>query len=323
MQAPGSAAARVKSAATKRPPIADQARPQQAHSQTPPPAPCRAKAVGSASCAALWHLPDSAPLCHPCPGLITASALPAFDDNYVWLLHAPDAGSIVVDPGDAGVVMAEVERGLELAAILITHHHGDHTGGIVELQRQLGLPCFAPADPRVPGELQHIGDGDELRLRGWPEPICAIATPGHTRSHLSYLVGGHLFCGDTLFSLGCGRLFEGDPEQMHASLQRLAALPANTLVCCAHEYSATNARFARTVDPENKALQSRVEAIADARREGRPSLPVPLASELECNPFLRAQCPEIRAAAEARCGRALASPAEVFGVLRRWKDDFR
>lgn len=279
--------------------------------------------MGSASCAADWHLPDSAPPNPPDACLFTVSALPAFDDNYLWLLHAPEAAAIVIDPGDAGVVLAEVERGLKLAAILITHHHADHTGGIVELQRRLGLPCFAPADPRIPGELRHVGDGEALRLDGWPTTIEAIATPGHTRSHLSYHVGGHLFCGDTLFSLGCGRLFEGDAEQMHASLMRLAALPAETLVCCTHEYSAANARFAQAVDPDNRALRARAQAIADARREGRPSLPVPLASELECNPFLRAHRPEIRAAAEARCGHALATAAEVFGVLRRWKDEFR
>ncbi|SDD08944.1 hydroxyacylglutathione hydrolase [Aquimonas voraii] len=279
--------------------------------------------MGSASCAADWHLPDSAPPSTPCACLITVSALSAFDDNYLWLLHVPEAGAIVVDPGDAGVVLAEVERGLELAAILITHHHADHTGGIVELQRRLGLPCFAPADPRIPGELRHVGNGEALRLDGWPASIEVIATPGHTRSHVSYFAGGHLFCGDTLFSLGCGRLFEGDAEQMHASLQRLAALPAETLVCCTHEYSAANARFAQTVDPDNRALRIRAEAIANARRAGRPSLPVSLASELACNPFLRVHRPEIRAAAEAWCGHALSAATEVFAALRRWKDEFR
>lgn len=279
--------------------------------------------MGSASCTTDWHLPDSAPPTPPDACLFTVSALPAFDDNYLWLLHAPEAAAIVVDPGDAGVVLAEVERGLELAAILITHHHADHTGGIVELQGRLGLPCFAPADPRIPGELRHVGDGERLELQGLPQSIDVIATPGHTRSHVSYLVGGHLFCGDTLFSLGCGRLFEGDAQQMHASLQRLAALPAETLVCCTHEYSAANARFAQAVDPDNAALRARAQAIADARRAGRPSLPVTLTSEHECNPFLRAHRPEIRAAAEARCGHALATAAEVFGVLRRWKDEFR
>jgi hydroxyacylglutathione hydrolase len=255
--------------------------------------------------------------------LITVSALPAFDDNYLWLAHTPEAGTIVVDPGDAKVVLAEVERGLELAAILITHHHADHTGGIVELQRSLDLPCFSPVDSRIPGDLKPVTDGERIDLDGWPASIRVIATPGHTRSHVSYHVGDHLFCGDTLFSLGCGRLFEGDAAQMHASLQRLAALSAGTLVCCTHEYSEANARFAQAVDPDNAALRARARAIVAARREGHSSLPVPLASELECNPFLRAHRPEIRAAAEAWCGRALATPVEVFAVLRRWKDEFR
>lgn len=255
--------------------------------------------------------------------MITVSALPAFDDNYVWLLHAPDAGAIVVDPGDAQVVIEEVERGLELAAILVTHHHADHVGGVVELQRRLGLPCFAPADARIPGQLRCVEDGELFTVDGWPDSIRVIATPGHTRSHVSYHIDGHLFCGDTLFSLGCGRMFEGDAQQMHRSLQRLAALPANTLVCCAHEYSAANARFAQAVDPNNTSLRTRARAIAAAREQGRSSLPVALSCELECNPFLRVDQPEVRAAAEARCGHSLEAPDQVFGALRRWKDEFR
>lgn len=255
--------------------------------------------------------------------MLTPAALPIFEDNYVWLLAAPDGSAIVVDPGEAEPVLRAQASGLDIRAILVTHHHADHVGGVEQLQARLGLPCFAPEDARIPGELNVVRDGEVLAIAGWSAPVQVIATPGHTRSHLSYVCAGHLFCGDTLFSLGCGRLFEGSPEQMHVSLQRLASLPGDTLVCCTHEYSASNARFARTVDPQNLALRERERAIAEARAAGQPSLPVSLASELECNPFLRVDQPGIRAAAEAWCGRELPLLEQVFGALRAWKDGFR
>jgi len=255
--------------------------------------------------------------------VFTLAALPIFDDNYVWLLSAADGSAIVVDPGDAEPVLRAQAAGLDIRAILVTHHHADHVGGVEQLQARIGLPCFAPDDARIPGDLNVVRDGEALAIAGWNAPVQVIATPGHTRSHLSYVCAGHLFCGDTLFSLGCGRLFEGSPEQMHASLQRLASLPGDTLVCCTHEYSASNARFARSVDPHNLALRERERAIAEARAAGQPSLPVSLASELAFNPFLRVDRPEIRAAAEAWCGRELPLPEQVFGALRAWKDGFR
>lgn len=251
------------------------------------------------------------------------TALPILDDNYIWLLAAPDGAAIVVDPGEAGPVLSAQAAGLDLKAILVTHHHADHVGGVEELQQRLGLPCFAPEDPRIPGALTHVHEGQTLQIAGWPAPIAVMATPGHTRSHHSYLCSGHLFCGDTLFSLGCGRLFEGSPAQMHASLQRLAALPEQTLVCCTHEYSAANARFACTVDPDNSKLRERARHISEARANKCPSLPVRLDSELDCNPFLRVERPEIRAVAEAWAGERLDTPEAVFGALRAWKDGFR
>lgn len=255
--------------------------------------------------------------------MLTLTALPAFDDNYIWVLRAPDGAAIVVDPGDAEVVLRARSPGLRLLAILLTHHHADHVGGVVRLQSELGLPCFGPDDSRIPGKLSTVRDGEMLEIEGWSEPVRVIATPGHTRSHLSYVVAGHLFCGDTLFSLGCGRLFEGTPEQMHASLQRLASLPADTWVCCTHEYSAANARFALEVDPANANLRDRAAAITAARARGDRSLPVRLGSELICNPFLRCSDDAIRAAAENRTGTRLPSAHAVFGALRAWKDEFR
>ncbi len=255
--------------------------------------------------------------------MFTLTALPAFEDNYIWMLSASDGATIVVDPGDAEVVLRATAPGRKLIAMLLTHHHADHVGGVERLQSVLGLPCFAPEDSRIPGNLTPVRDGQVLNIFGWPEPVHVIATPGHTRSHLSYLTAEHLFCGDTLFSLGCGRLFEGTPRQMHSSLRRLAALPAQTRVCCTHEYSAANARFALTVDPNNVKLRERQSAIKAARARGEPSLPVQLDSELACNPFLRTHRDEIRAAAQSRVGRGLRSAHEVFGALRAWKDEFR
>lgn len=280
-------------------------------------------AGGSAACAERRHLPDSAPPNAWYSRVLTLTALPAFDDNYIWLLAAPDGSAIVVDPGEAAPVLSARAAGLDLKAILITHHHADHVGGVLELQQRLGLPCYAPEDPRIPGAFLPVHDNQTLHIEGWRSPIEVIATPGHTRSHHSYVCAGHLFCGDTLFSLGCGRLFEGSASQMHHSLQRLAALPPPTLVCCTHEYSAANARFAETVDPANQHLRERAQAIAGARAQGQPSLPVALNSELRCNPFLRVDTPEIRAAAEAWAGACLLSPEAVFGALRAWKDGFR
>lgn len=263
------------------------------------------------------------PSCYVCVHVYSLTALPAFDDNYIWMLTAPDGATIVVDPGDAGPVLRARSEGLSLSAILVTHHHADHVGGVVALQQSLGLPCYAPEDARIPGHTIIVAGGDTLHIDAWPEPVQVIDTPGHTRSHVSYVTADHLFCGDTLFSLGCGRLFEGDAPQLHASLQRLAALPSHTRVCCAHEYSAANARFAQTVDPTNQALHERAVAIEEARAQGLPSLPTSMGSELECNPFLRVECPEIRMAAERWRNESLDTPQAVLGALRAWKDGYR
>lgn len=250
------------------------------------------------------------------------TALPAFEDNYVWALSGADGAALVVDPGQAAPVLEAARHGLRPAAVLVTHHHGDHVGGIAELRaRWPALPVFAPHDERLDFACTAVSDGQALEVAG--HAFSVIATPGHTRTHLAYAGAGVLFCGDTLFSLGCGRMFEGTPAQMLASLKRLAALPAATQVCCGHEYTLSNARFALQVDPSNAALQRRQQEAQAMRHAARPTLPISLESELATNPFLRTQAAEIRTAVATRLGRAPRDEVEVFAELRRWKDDFR
>ncbi len=252
--------------------------------------------------------------------------LPALGDNYIWTLDGP-AGALVVDPGEAAPVLAAATAGLRPAGILLTHHHADHIAGTPALlERWPTLPVLAPDDARIPFATRRVGDGDTVDLAGWT--LRVLAVPGHTRSHVAYHIDGGegqriLFCGDTLFSLGCGRLFEGTPAQLLASLRRLAALPADTLVCCGHEYTLANAAFARVVDPENPALLRRLEEAEAMREQGRPTLPSLLAEESAANPFLRVTAPAVRAAVAARLGRAPADETETFAELRRWKDGFR
>ncbi|HET6397759.1 MAG TPA: hydroxyacylglutathione hydrolase [Pseudoxanthomonas sp.] len=249
------------------------------------------------------------------------SALPAFEDNYVWVLDG-DQGALVVDPGDAAPVLAAAAQGLAPAAVLVTHHHPDHCGGVAALQeRWPGLPVFAPDDARIVLDCERVGDGARLELGG--RQVEVLAVPGHTRSHIAYRVDDVLFCGDALFSLGCGRMFEGTAGQMHASLARMAALPGTTRVCCGHEYTLSNAAFALAVEPDNAALARRREQAAAQRRAGQPTLPATIGDERACNPFLRCDVPAVRAAVARRLGRTPADAVEVFAGLRAWKDEYR
>lgn len=241
-------------------------------------------------------------------------------DNYVWLLRQGER-ALVVDPGDAAPVAARLaELGLTLSAILLTHHHGDHTGGVAELAAIWGCPVYGPAG--IPMVTQSLADGDSLQLADMDLRFEVLAVPGHTLDHLAYYGQGVLFCGDTLFACGCGRLFEGTAAQMQHSLARLLALPAETLVCCTHEYTLSNQRFALAVEPGNSELLWRSRTDAARRERGEPTLPSTLALERATNPFLRWAEPAVRAAARGQ-GAANDEPVEVFAALRRWKDGFR
>jgi hydroxyacylglutathione hydrolase len=250
----------------------------------------------------------------------------AFTDNYIWLIESPARPDrvVAVDPGEAGPVVAELRRsGASLAAILLTHHHADHIGGVEGLLELGPVPVIGPDDSRIPIETRVVRDGDICELPDLGLSFQTLAVPGHTLSHLAFLGHGAVFCGDTLFSAGCGRMFEGTPKQMNASLNRLRGLPADTRMFCGHEYTAANLRFALTVDPGNRSALDYRDSVERLRAAGSPSLPSLLSLEIRVNPFLRCDTPVVRAAVEAHAHRSLPDAAEVFGELRAWKDNFR
>lgn len=250
-------------------------------------------------------------------------SLRAFEDNYIWLLQG-GRRIVAVDPGDAAPVLRYLEeQNASLAAILLTHHHGDHTGGVAELLSRGPVPVFGPASEAIDGVTAPLREADTVSLPELNGGFQVMGVPGHTRGHIAYYGHGVLLCGDTLFACGCGRLFEGTAEQMWASLCKLADLPGDTRVYCAHEYTQANIRFALAVEPGNAALQARAVRVAQMRADNQPTVPFTLAEELETNPFLRSAQAEVAASAERHCGARLSAPSKVFAALREWKNSFR
>lgn len=255
--------------------------------------------------------------------MMSVIPIPAFSDNYIWLLRQDNITDVaVVDPGDASPVIDYLEReGLNLAAILVTHHHQDHTGGLAELAKRYSPRIIGPDNPRIKEINERVSDGDDCRVLGRRFEVMAV--PGHTLDHIAFFAAGTpslLFCGDTLFCGGCGRLFEGTPEQMYQSLTRLAALPEDTLVFAAHEYTLANLRFAQAADPSNASRDRHLRECQRARELNRATLPSTIGRERLINPFLRTHEQAVQAAAASQGNSD--SPLATFATLRAWKDNF-
>ncbi len=255
--------------------------------------------------------------------MLEVTPVSAFRDNYIWVLER-DGLAVVVDPGDAAPVQAFLaQRGLKLAAILATHHHADHVGGIAQLLSAGAVPVFGPRNESVATVTHPLGEGDTAVVEAMDLRFDVLDIPGHTKGHIAFFGHCMLFCGDTLFACGCGRLFEGTAEQMSASLAKLAALGPDTAVYCGHEYTLANLRFAEAVEPENAAVRARIARERAKREQDLPTLPSTIGDELATNPFLRAALPNVMARASIHAGRPMNGSVETFATLRTWKNGFQ
>ncbi len=251
---------------------------------------------------------------------IRVEAIPALESNYIWMIHN-DAVAYLVDPGCANAAeQALKDHGVALIGILVTHHHQDHIGGVDQLIATHNVPVWGPIDERIQQVTHPVKDGDELILPTLEIGFRVIATPGHTSTHVAYANDSMIFAGDTLFSMGCGRLFEGTPAQMQRSLDRLAELNPHALVYAGHEYTQSNCAFAMAVEPSNAVTKDRCRVAAELRDHGQPTLPVILAEELASNPFLRTREPNVVMAAREHDPQCGTTASEVFATLRAWKD---
>src|SRR6478735_1474235 len=250
--------------------------------------------------------------------MTTIIPIPAFRDNYIWALRN-GADVAVVDPGDAAPVLAWLDANdARLSAIIATHHHGDHVGGVAALCDKYDVPVFGPAHESIPRRTHALMEGNRIDVPGIDVAFTLLDIPGHTAGHIAYYTTGDdplLFCGDTLFAGGCGRIFEGTPEQMWTSLSRLAALPPATRVYCGHEYTLANLRFAEVVEPENADVRSRIPRERAKRERDVPTLPSTIGDELATNPFLRAALPAVMSRASAHAGRPMEGAVDAFATL--------
>lgn len=256
--------------------------------------------------------------------MLSITAIKAFTDNYIWAIHSPDGHCAVVDPGDAKPVEEFLaSKALKLSTILITHHHFDHVGGVEELRRKHAPQVIGPKNPQIKGISQAVSDGDRITLECLGLELEVLEVPGHTLDHIAYYAAasGWLFCGDTLFHCGCGRLFEGSPEQMLHSLNKLAALPDATKLYCTHEYTLANMAFALSVEPNNQALIEAHQAAQKLRANNLATLPSSIAEQKRINPFLRSANPQLAAVVAEQHGTE-STPLAVFTALRADKDRF-
>lgn len=248
--------------------------------------------------------------------------IPAFKDNYIWAITLSNKKTIIVDPGAAEPVETYLqENGLTLTAIFITHHHWDHTDGVSALQEKYQVPVYGPVNEKIASITNPLKENDKINLAGFPS-FRVIEIPGHTLDHIAYYAPGMLFCGDTLFAAGCGRLFEGTADEMYQSLQKLAALPDDTRVYCAHEYTQSNLRFANAAEPNNGTILEKMKRVKELREKQLPTLPSILSEEKLTNPFLRSDSIELVENVERHEGNKLNNAVEIFAATRKWKDKF-